>query len=138
MTVRNIFGDATPVIIERVFKGRFRIAEALNAAKGFERYRNAVETGNIAENAEIERRRMECRTCPSLVETQGSHWCGEPFVDHTDDPERATCGCLIGAKTLVASEQCPQGRWGTARKRADLTVSAPAGTTGSDDHATRG
>lgn len=96
--------------MDRVFKGKFRLAEALNAAHGFERYRAAVESGDIAGPEDIDVRRSKCAACPSLVTARGSSWCGQPFEDHTRAP-RPTCGCLVGAKIIVASEQCPQRQW---------------------------
>jgi hypothetical protein len=55
-----------------------------------------------ASDAEVERRRDICRSCPEAV----------PCVANVGRKCRCRlCGCLLRAKTAIASEQCPAGKW---------------------------
>lgn len=86
------------------------------AAKGAAKYAAAIAAGDLADDETTARRRAICRECPSRVRltvkgaTSESDWCGPPFESRLD-AALPTCGCLIAAKTAVASEPCPQGRW---------------------------
>lgn len=98
--------------------GKVGLRDMWMAAHGATRYAAAMATGDIAPDGEIEIRRACCRACPSMMVERSdnaegeSAWCGKPFKDNMDDPRRPTCGCLLAGKTAVASERCPQGRWG--------------------------
>jgi hypothetical protein len=50
----------------------------------------------------VERRRAMCQACPEAVPCVGN--IGKRCVCQQ-------CGCLIRAKTAVATEQCPTGKW---------------------------
>src|SRR5690606_1028433 len=96
-------------------------------AYGARKYVRAILAGDIASDAVIEERRDICRRCPSqwygqaAEDTGESLWCGKPEPGGMD---RAlpTCGCFLAGKTAVASEACPQGKWGAVQP---ATVSAP-------------
>ena len=50
----------------------------------------------------VERRRALCRDCPEAV----------PCVKNTAKFCMCNkCGCLLKAKTVIASEKCPLGKW---------------------------
>lgn len=77
------------------------------AAKGAAKYVRAVASGDIAPADVVCSRRAACAAC---ISRQGEY-CGPMFVDLTSSA-LPTCGCLVEGKTAVASEACPQGRWG--------------------------
>ena len=98
--------------------GKVGLRDMWMAAHGATRYAAAMAMGDIASDLDIDIRRGCCRACPSMVVERSdnaegeSAWCGKPFKDYTTDAKRPTCGCLLAGKTAVASERCPQGRWG--------------------------
>lgn len=49
-------------------------------------------------------RRDICRACP---QAQKHPTKGLTFLSRCN-----SCGCFIGAKTLIESESCPEGKWG--------------------------
>jgi hypothetical protein len=83
------------------------------AARGAGRYVLALSRGDVAPDEIVAIRRGECAVCPFRTSCAGAEYCG-PALEESP-PEAAgdvrTCGCLIPAKTAVASEECPQGRW---------------------------
>ena len=55
-----------------------------------------------ADDATIETRRNLCRACPEAV----------PCIKNTAKFCMCNkCGCLLKAKTVIASEKCPLGKW---------------------------
>lgn len=100
------------------------------AVKGAEKYRRAVVKGDLAAVDEAERRRNICHTCPSRTirnicvngQSVTVSYCGPALEERLgDDFENPTCGCIVGltidnvvhtgGKTIVDSEDCPQGKW---------------------------
>jgi hypothetical protein len=55
-----------------------------------------------ADRATIATRRARCQACPEAVPCVGN--IGKRCVCQQ-------CGCLIRAKTALASEKCPLGKW---------------------------
>lgn len=98
--------------------GKVGLRDMWMAANGATRYAAAMASGDVAPDIEIEIRRACCRCCPSMVVARSdnaegeSAWCGKPFNDRLGE-KLPTCGCLLAGKTAVASERCPQGRWGS-------------------------
>jgi len=94
--------------------GRVARREAWIGMRGAGKYLEAVAAGDVADDAEVDRRLACCDQCPArrpdpeIPEDEG--WCGFPFEAETlsDGP---TCGCRLRAKASVASEQCPRGLW---------------------------
>ena len=76
-------------------------------AKGAARYAGAWLAGDRASDEETERRRAVCRACPTRTVKWDSDFCGAPFIEAPG----VSCGCLCSAKTAIASEQCPAGKW---------------------------
>ena len=73
-------------------------AQIANAAEAVKRVANAVmkQKPILVEADEYERRRSICSTCPLWVEAS----------------KRCTkCGCKTEAKTRLATEHCPEGKW---------------------------
>lgn len=103
-----------------VREGRMDRAMAWTALEGARRYLEAIAEGDVADDAEIERRLEVCRACDAptpLPSVPGARigYCGPAFVDLTHDRvpvESRTCGCLLAGKAAVRSERCPRGRWG--------------------------
>jgi hypothetical protein len=85
---------------------------ALAGVHGASTFLAAVASGDVAPQPAVEARRAICRVCPRMVvkvapgAVADSSWCGEPL-----QVTASTCGCLVAAKTLVASEKCPQNKW---------------------------
>ena len=88
---------------------------ALTGVRGGVRFIEAIAAGDWADDAEIERRRSICRTCPSRVRARllgmeaDSDWCGPPL---NPDKLPGVCGCLLAGKSAVGSERCDQAKWG--------------------------
>lgn len=49
------------------------------------------------------KRQAICRMCPLL------RYVGP--IERCAPPAEGGCGCVIAAKTRIATESCPQGRW---------------------------
>lgn len=98
------------------------------ARRGAAKYRKAIANGDVAEPDQAAERASQCALCtsmrlvnPTMILDDPSMYCGAPFEERLGD-NPPTCGCLVGVsvqgkplpggKALVASEQCPQGRWG--------------------------
>lgn len=106
------------------------LSMAWTAAKGAAKFAAAVASGDVACDEDVAYRRGVCRACPSRERVQvpgasePSDWCGPPLEDRTNVPltiegkEVPTCGCLLAGKTMVASEYCPQGLWGSVPGKA--------------------
>lgn len=122
------YGTAT--IIDMIGAGEVRPMHFWTGVKGAEKYRRAIVQGDLATPEAAVKRRMICESCPHAttrdITVQGKmtfvRYCGTAFEEHLG-PEftHQTCGCLVGltidgealpgGKTLVGSEQCPQGKW---------------------------
>jgi hypothetical protein len=122
------YGTAT--LIDMAKAGEIRPMHLWTAVKGAEKYRRAIVSGDLATADDAAHRRMICESCPHAttrdVEVSGkmvmARHCGTAFEEHLG-PEfiHQTCGCLVGltmdgeampgGKTLVGTEQCPQGKW---------------------------
>lgn len=91
-------------------KRQTTLLKLLTGAKGASKYLRAIILGDFVDENQQEQRLDKCRGCLMLVDRQ---WCGPAFEDHTDhpDPDQRSCGCLVFAKTAVASESCPQKKW---------------------------
>jgi len=90
--------------------------KALVGVNGGLGYVVALGSGDKADDATVDTRRAICRACPTreraaLPLCAVSDWCGEPLVVTAD-----SCGCLLAGKTAVASEGCPQGKWGPVER----------------------
>lgn len=104
------------------------------ALTGAGRYLSAVLAGDVCDDDETRRRLGVCAACPHATPLPGGPpatvlpgYCGPALVDRTDQPE-PTCGCLLQAKASVASESCPQERWGSAPRHPAPTTTAAHGT----------
>ena len=102
-----------------------------HALKGAAKYVAAIATGDIATPETQERRAKLCAGCPdrNRYTALGMYvWtCGTAGVDRKD-ANPPTCGCIVlsgsrnqtsaeaAGKTVVASERCPQGRWGSSSR----------------------
>jgi len=86
-----------------------KLHQAANTAKGGARFASAFARDDFTDRDEFDRRRAICEGCPSMQMHGGGPWCGEPLIEADDPP---TCGCALALKCWVASEQCPQGKWG--------------------------
>lgn len=100
------------------------LAKLITAYAGGEKFGAAIATGDVCARGTARERRRICNECPqkcnaSLWGLVPSSWCGPPLEDRTDAAygSSKTCGCLLLGKTMVASERCPQGRWGPAPRR---------------------
>ena len=60
-----------------------------------------------ADEATIERRRAICRECPSAERRMSNR----QQMEVTAWSQCAECGCLLKAKTVIAGETCPAGKW---------------------------
>lgn len=100
--------------------------EVFLAFRGAARYRKALSRGDVSSQKTADARAAKCYRCPSRSSGERNvagmvpYYCGSLGVE-TDDPK--TCGCFVayltmdgqvlpGAKVWVASERCPQDRWG--------------------------
>jgi hypothetical protein len=122
------YGTAT--LEQMAHQGEIRPMHLWTACKGAEKYRRAIVRGDLVEPHEAVRRRMICQSCDHATtrditvagQTFALRYCGQAFEEHLG-PEfiHQTCGCLVGltidgeampgGKTMVGTEQCPQGRW---------------------------
>lgn len=95
---------------------------AWTAAKGAKTFTIAVLSGDMASAEAVEARRAICRACPSRVRAVApgaiaeSDWCGSPLADRGPKTGPPTCHCLLAGKTMVASQACPQGKWGPVER----------------------
>lgn len=108
--------------------GEIRVKNSWVAMKGSAKYLKAIATGDIRPVERAKTCALACAACPSRttrpimfngLEVKAGY-CGtmlkEDFKSSTP-----TCGCLVsvtfdgqifpGAKSMVSSERCPQGRW---------------------------
>lgn len=114
LAARIALEEAKPVRAKMIAEGVWSKEQQAMFAKGAKRFLLAIVSGDIAPDAASEERRQTCRQCPSMkIETVTgasgpSAWCGTPYTGSSDPP---TCGCLVAAKALVASEECPQLRY---------------------------
>lgn len=99
------------------------LSKLITGYAGGERFGAAIASGDVCTRAAAQERRRICNGCPSKVNASifglvPSSWCGPPLEDrtHPDYGSAKTCGCLLLGKTLVASEACPQGMWGRAKR----------------------
>lgn len=99
---------------EKILKSSLdAFSRSLNAVKGGAKFAVAIASGDIASTSDMAARLDSCHDCPHYTVKVApgaiaeSAWCGEPFQE-----TQHTCGCLLGGKTMVASESCPSGRWG--------------------------
>lgn len=108
---------------------------ALVGVRGSERYLEAIAMGDVADASIVALRRAVCRGCPSRVRkalpgAKKSDWCGPPLKE-----TGRTCGCLLAGKSIVASESCPQRKWGAvvpgfvAPATSDATIGPTASST---------
>ena len=59
----------------------------------------------------VQQRRDVCRECPHASKSDAAR-----FTSFSGLTSRSTCdqcGCFIKAKTMIASEVCPKGKWPT-------------------------
>jgi len=92
-------------------------------ARGASRFALAILAGDVASPEDREVRRAICRECPERVRAKlfgaksESDWCGAllqrqaPSSNCASCEGAKTCGCLLAGKTMVASEECPLGKW---------------------------
>lgn len=82
------------------------------AAKGAERFAQAVARGDVADADVQAERGATCGECPSRTECAGFGYCGPALVERLG-PEVAdpTCGCLVEGAAAVKSHRCPQCKW---------------------------
>jgi hypothetical protein len=100
-------------------KGAAKLVQAAVAA--------ATSKGAASDEA-VKARRDLCRECPEATRN----------LKYADHPSRGLswlsrcgkCNCVIAAKTLLASESCPLGKWGESPR-----VAPDAGADGGKDHA---
>lgn len=62
----------------------------------------------------IEARRFACRTCPLI--TRNEKFSDSPNYGVTNLSRCTQCGCVVKAKTMIASEECPLGWWKAVKK----------------------
>lgn len=92
---------------------------AWTGLEGARKYVEAVAAGDVASEAEIERRMQACRACTAPTPLPANPrvtlgYCGPAFTDLTHEGiaiEERSCGCLIMGKVMVESEKCPRGKW---------------------------
>ena len=77
-----------------------------DAASAARKTVSALAGNNRATPDQIEERATLCRECPSKQRKHGIDWCGDPLIKTAE-----TCGCVVWAKSRVAGEECPQGKW---------------------------
>lgn len=126
MNLLDLLKLGTEELTKKALAGELSPKQLWTAIKGANTYRAAMAAGNICSEAEGERRAAICAQCPSRVEHRiesigaTAGYCGKPFEAKLNaDPP--VCGCLVtitvngstspAAKTMVQSEQCPQGKW---------------------------
>lgn len=110
-----------------VKEGRFDVSMFWVGLEGAGTYLEAIASGDVASEADWLERLKTCGKCPSATPIPADPskrigYCGKPL-----DPDMAaaapTCGCLLAGKCRVASQSCPQRKWGPV-DRVDLTISA--------------
>jgi hypothetical protein len=57
----------------------------------------------------VKARRDQCRACPHATRNDGPKYAASRGL--TTLSRCQLCGCVIAAKTRMASERCPDGRW---------------------------
>lgn len=106
-----------PTLIGMAKRGELRREHLWCAMNGAGKYRDALASGDIADDATVAHRASRCDNCPMaqmdpcVIADTVKVYCGKPFVEG-----ELTCGCLVGirvkgqfvpgAKTLVGSAEC--------------------------------
>lgn len=69
----------------------------------------AVLGRDAAEESAVQARRDICRTCDQASRNLSPRYAAAGGLTTLSRCRR--CGCLIAAKTLLAGQRCPLGRW---------------------------
>ncbi len=132
-----------PQLAAMAATGKLRGRHLGLAIEGASEYHEAIASGDVASEEDQDARASTCSTCPNLTPRgfrvlglgRVKFYCGEPFEA---DESRGRCGCPIGTaespdaikqvrvehpgpRLMVASKQCPSGRF-RAVERVSLTV----------------
>lgn len=67
--------------------------------------RQLKEMFQKADRRTVAQRRAICSQCPQVFQIQVFN------VGEIVGPQCGLCGCFLNAKTLLAAEQCPAGKW---------------------------
>ena len=140
MTLLNLIRFGSDELVTLARKGRITPRHLWCAIQGAASYYRAIQGGDVASEQDQQHRANTCASCPHstrrpIASIQADAiYCGPPIVG-SERPR--TCGCLVavtvelrtmpGAKTMVASEECPQERWGEV-PRAGVSPTLPDST----------
>lgn len=136
MNLLQISKLAARTVVNMALEGKLELGHLWTAFKGGGTYLTAIAAGDIASPAEAQRRVAICDSCPNCVYEEKKNlkdkngrrvvaialYCGPPL---DPNPAPGVCSCLVGcrangvltpgAKTHVASQECPSGKWGRAK-----------------------
>ena len=130
MRLRELCAVGTETLVDMTVKGELSASTVWTAIKGADKYRRAIREGDICSGVDAYERAMICLSCQSSTRREAKRAkCVVVYCGTLGKPEEspATCGCLLatidregvthaGGKTLVASESCPQAKWGAAHR----------------------
>ena len=124
MNIHEMFSLGLDRVLILARAGALEYRWLWSAVKGGWKYFAAIQSGDIANDIDAEKRARICAACSAFDEVATGRedlraaYCG------TGEPEEdgATCGCLVtirvnglplraAGKTVVASEECPRNKW---------------------------
>lgn len=125
MTLLELARFGMPVLVRMARERKLAPGHVWTAIKGAAHYHARIAAGDVCTSVNARKRAEKCDRCPRATYEKKNDagatavYCGPPILG--DD---VACGCLVavlvngqvypGAKTLVASESCPDNppHWG--------------------------